>query len=37
VEIVVLDRLTDVGVAYENPLNRAFPPLQDTDALPTCP
>lgn len=37
VEIVVLDRLRDIFVAYENPLNRAFPPLQDTDALPTCP
>lgn len=37
VEIVVLDRLTDVFVAYENPLNNPFPPLQDTDALPTCP
>lgn len=37
VQIVVLDRLTDLFVAYENPLNRAFPPLQDTNALPTCP
>ena len=37
VEIVVLDRLRDIFVAYENPLNRAFPPLQDTNALPTCP
>lgn len=37
VQIFVLDRLHDVFVAYENPLNRAFPPLQDTDALPTCP
>ncbi|HEX6864857.1 MAG TPA: hypothetical protein VF414_18645, partial [Thermoanaerobaculia bacterium] len=37
VEIAVLDRLRDVIVAYENPLNNPFPPLQDTDALPTCP
>jgi hypothetical protein len=37
VEIAVLDRLTDIVVVYENPLNRPFPPLQDTNALPTCP
>ena len=37
VEIAVLDRLRDVLVAYENPLNRPFPPLQDVNALPTCP
>jgi hypothetical protein len=37
VEILVLDRLRDIFVAYENPLNNPFPPLQDTNALPTCP
>ena len=37
VQIAVQDRVADVTVVYENPLNRPFPPLQDTDALPTCP
>ena len=37
VQIAVQDRLADLTVVYENPLNRPFPPLQDTDALPTCP
>lgn len=39
VEVVlkVTDTQTGVQQTYVNPLNRAFPPLQDTSAFATCP
>jgi hypothetical protein len=35
--IAVLDRATDLIVTYTNPQGRPAPPLQDTNAFPTCP
>lgn len=37
VTLAVTDTLLDSTVVYVNPLNRAFQPIQDTDALDTCP
>jgi hypothetical protein len=35
--IEVADTHTGTVLTYHNPLNRAFPPVQDTDAFATCP
>jgi hypothetical protein len=37
VSLAVTDTLLDVTKTYENPLGRAFPPIQDTMAFSTCP
>jgi hypothetical protein len=37
VTLTVVDTETDTMVVYENPLNRYYPPILDTDAFATCP
>ncbi len=35
--LIVFDRIADIGLLYLNPQGRPVPPIQDTNALPTCP
>ncbi len=37
VEITVTDTLKGKSKTYENPLNRPFPPIFDTQVFATCP
>jgi hypothetical protein len=37
VALEVADTMTGRVLTYHNPQGRAFPPVQDTDAFPTCP